>query len=222
MVCKKSEHIHVVKDVRPPTQGNKWPKISPSLRQDTIDEGREPYEEFKMIADTGQMSDGRIVVHPKSINNADYQQIVASLIDMRIDLKLEIQKLVNKVNRIDDHLNNLNKKCSFLTPTVSDQSLSVSQQSVNLRSNYNSEEKRDETQAQGNTEQLGKKSLDKVMGKDSSLNQKILEQSTLSKSCFSTSSEQQVKAKDEVLRIMENEIAEQDVTDEDLDLTSKL
>lgn len=27
LVCKKSEHIHVVKDIRPPIQGNKWPKV---------------------------------------------------------------------------------------------------------------------------------------------------------------------------------------------------
>jgi hypothetical protein len=30
LVCKKSEHIHVVKDIRPPIQGNKWPKVIPT------------------------------------------------------------------------------------------------------------------------------------------------------------------------------------------------
>lgn len=45
-----------------------------------------------------------VIIHPKSINNIDYQQIVASLIDMRVDLKLEIQKLSNRVNKIDEHI----------------------------------------------------------------------------------------------------------------------
>lgn len=45
-----------------------------------------------------------VAFNPKSINNVDYQQIVASLIDMRVDLKLEIQKLSNRVNKIDEHI----------------------------------------------------------------------------------------------------------------------
>lgn len=145
LVCKKSEHIHVVKDIRPPTQGNKWPRIPTSSgRPETIEEGREPEttgpltgttmaatgtggglgllaaavaasksgigahdtlsEGGKGVGSGGGGGDTKIVLHPKSINNVDYQQIVASLIDMRVDLKLEIQKLSSRVNKIDDHL----------------------------------------------------------------------------------------------------------------------
>lgn len=45
LVCKKSEHIHVVKDIRPPTQGNKWPRISTTGRPETIEEIREPLDQ---------------------------------------------------------------------------------------------------------------------------------------------------------------------------------
>ncbi|XP_023234113.1 potassium voltage-gated channel protein eag-like isoform X1 [Centruroides sculpturatus] len=40
-------------------------------------------------------------------NSSDYQQIVANLMDLRIDLKLEIQRLNNKITRIDDHIGEL-------------------------------------------------------------------------------------------------------------------
>uniref|UniRef100_T1JZC8 Cyclic nucleotide-binding domain-containing protein n=2 Tax=Tetranychus urticae TaxID=32264 RepID=T1JZC8_TETUR len=132
LVCKKSEHIHVVKDIRPPTQGNKWPRIPTSSgRPETIEEAKEPIEitgtttsstttsmgtTGKMTGDsTGEKGDTKIVLHPKSINNVDYQQIVASLIDMRVDLKLEIQKLSSRVNKIDDHLAELSEKVSSLS-----------------------------------------------------------------------------------------------------------
>lgn len=45
LVCKKSEHIHVVKDIRPPTQGNNWPRISSTGRPETIEEAREPTDQ---------------------------------------------------------------------------------------------------------------------------------------------------------------------------------
>lgn len=54
----------------------------------------------------------KVVIQPKSINSSDYQQIIASLIDMRIDLKLEIQKLSNKVSKIDEHISDIVKKLS--------------------------------------------------------------------------------------------------------------
>lgn len=133
LVCRKSEHIQVVKDIRPPTQGNKWPKVSPSARPETIDETSEPTadgqskqsgEKPKHVVGTAiatstavttmppiaASSTSTAVVQPQSINNADYQQIIASLIDMRVDLKLEIQKLSNKVVKIDQHIEDVTKK----------------------------------------------------------------------------------------------------------------
>ncbi len=122
LVCKKSEHIHVVKDIRPPTQGNKWPRVptSGSARPETIEESNEPQEgdskKMPQISTEGESSktsdSTKVVIQPKSINSADYQQIIASLIDMRIDLKLEIQKLSNKVTKIDEHISEIVKKLS--------------------------------------------------------------------------------------------------------------
>ncbi|KAI1287678.1 Potassium voltage-gated channel protein eag [Halotydeus destructor] len=113
LVCRKSEHIHVVKDIRPPTQGNKWPKVPTATRPDTIEESSEQAPDPKQPPDKGGASQGApsaVTVQPKSINNADYQQIIASLIDMRVDLKLEIQKLSNKVVKIDQHIEDVTKK----------------------------------------------------------------------------------------------------------------
>lgn len=44
--------------------------------------------------------------------NRDYQQLLANLMDMRVDLKMEIQRLHTKVSRIDDHLMELLKSVS--------------------------------------------------------------------------------------------------------------
>lgn len=210
----------MVKDIRPPTQGNKWPRIQSSLRQDTIEENRESFEEFKMVADTGHLSDERVVVHPKSINNTDYQQIVASLIDMRVDLKLEIQKLVKKVNRLDEQLNDWSKRCSPVTPVTGDRLSSNSQKRVNYINVCNNDDSNtsDEIQIQGNMEQIKKKISEKsITRKDLNVGQKLLDRSDLQSNLG-----QQIKSTDEVRAIMENEIAEQDATDEDKDLTSKL
>lgn len=136
LVCKKSEHIHVVKDVRPPTQGNKWPRVPTGAnRPETIEESAEPSDpsgkaeieqQTKSVASSGQPppsppvppTSGPIVVKPKSINNADYQQIIASLTDMRVDLKLEVQKLSNKIAKIDDHIDELTKQMAVLHVAV--------------------------------------------------------------------------------------------------------
>ncbi|CAG2111451.1 unnamed protein product, partial [Medioppia subpectinata] len=128
LVCKKSEHIHVVKDIRPPTQGNKWPRVATggSARPETIEESTEPQDsEGKRVSQLSQLAiegdptavktvseSTKVVIQPKSINSSDYQQIIASLIDMRVDLKLEIQKLSNKVSKIDDHISDIVKKLS--------------------------------------------------------------------------------------------------------------
>lgn len=134
LVCKKSEHIHVVKDIRPPTTGKTWPRVATggsSSRPETIEESNEPQDndggqggqprerrvpQIAVDGEGGRQSDSsKVVIQPKSINSADYQQIIASLIDMRIDLKLEIQKLSNKVSKIDDHIADIVRKLSAIT-----------------------------------------------------------------------------------------------------------
>lgn len=120
LVCKKSEHIQVVKDIRPPTQGNKWPRVATggSVRHETIEETAEDEQKNKTGTETADSN--KILVQPKSINSADYQQIVATLVDMRIDLKLEMQKLTNKIGKIDEHISNITKKLSTLNIDVDD------------------------------------------------------------------------------------------------------
>ncbi|XP_076366902.1 potassium voltage-gated channel protein eag-like [Tachypleus tridentatus] len=50
------------------------------------------------------------VFDPRSSSNTDYQQIIANLMDLRVDLKLEIQKLSNKMTRIDEQVTELVKQ----------------------------------------------------------------------------------------------------------------
>ncbi|XP_027198883.2 potassium voltage-gated channel protein eag-like isoform X1 [Dermatophagoides pteronyssinus] len=121
LVCKKSEHIQVVKDIRPPTQGNKWPRVATggSVRHETIEETAEDEQKTKTGGNETADSN-KILVQPKSINSVDYQQIVATLVDMRIDLKLEMQKLTNKIGKIDEHISNITKKLSTLNIDVDD------------------------------------------------------------------------------------------------------
>lgn len=49
----------------------------------------------------------------------DYQHLLANLMDMRVDLKMEIQRLHTKVSRIDDHLMELLKSVSSSPPSSS-------------------------------------------------------------------------------------------------------
>ncbi|KAI2805179.1 Potassium voltage-gated channel sub H member 5 [Blomia tropicalis] len=126
LVCKKSDHIHVVKDIRPPTQGNKWPRVatSGSVRHETIEESAE--DEHKKTGPRSDTADSnKVVIQPKSINSVDYQQIVATLVDMRIDLKLEIQKLTTKMVKIDDHITGITKRLSALNMPIDDESVLV-------------------------------------------------------------------------------------------------
>ncbi len=140
LVCKKSEHIHVVKDIRPPTQANKWPRVptSGSARPETIEESNESQESDKKMTQTSNEGESsktsdstKVVIQPKSINSTDYQQIIASLIDMRIDLKLEIQKLSNKVTKIDEHISEIVKKLSaFNLQTEDNNNLTITTSST--------------------------------------------------------------------------------------------
>ncbi|KAH6927012.1 hypothetical protein HPB50_025286 [Hyalomma asiaticum] len=49
------------------------------------------------------------LLSPRAGGGRDYQQLLANLMDMRVDLKMEIQRLHTKVSRIDEHLMELLK-----------------------------------------------------------------------------------------------------------------
>lgn len=115
LVCRKSEHIHVVKDIRPPTQGNKWPKVPSSSRPETIEESTEPATAETAVAPVDSAcsrprASVTSLVQSKGITSSDYQQLIATLIDLRVDLKLEMQKLTSRVNKIDQHVEELGRR----------------------------------------------------------------------------------------------------------------
>lgn len=111
LVCRKSEHIHVVKDVRPPAQGNKWPKVS-APRPDTIEETGE--------GDGGNgLSEGAArprasvtsLLPPKaSLSSTDLQHLVSTLLDIKVDIKSEIQKVNNRINHIDQQVEDVSSR----------------------------------------------------------------------------------------------------------------
>ena len=59
---------------------------------------------------TDTVTEGTLQLLTSGVTGGEYQQIVSSLMDMRVDLKLEIQRLNLKVSRIDEHLVELVKK----------------------------------------------------------------------------------------------------------------
>ncbi|GFT32210.1 potassium voltage-gated channel protein eag [Nephila pilipes] len=61
--------------------------------------------------------EGTVQILTSGVVGNEYQQIVSSLMDMRVDLKLEIQRLNLKVSRIDEHLVELVKKMPRLPST---------------------------------------------------------------------------------------------------------
>ncbi len=262
LVCKKSEHIHVVKDIRPPTQGNKWPRVptSGSARPETIEESNEPQEsdskKMPQISTEGESSktsdSTKVVIQPKSINSTDYQQIIASLIDMRIDLKLEIQKLSNKVTKIDEHISEIVKKLSAfnlqtednnnitittatkLTKPVSVISANniIDENEDNIEDSNSTKIKTDLSKKDVKEVKEVSKSADKSGNRSASRTTPIVPLRTINTSSSrrpDTKSQKQVSdnsnnESEEMRAMLENEIAEQDVemTDDDQDLTSKL
>ncbi|KFM67337.1 hypothetical protein X975_11724, partial [Stegodyphus mimosarum] len=68
---------------------------------------------------TAESTEGELQLLTSGVTGGEYQQIVSSLMDMRVDLKLEIQRLNLKVSRIDEHLVELVKKMPRL-PTKAD------------------------------------------------------------------------------------------------------
>lgn len=135
LVCRKSEHIQVVKDIRPAAQGNKWPKVASTgtLRPDTIDESGEVSggSEAGGLAGglagiltvgpgtgtgtgtgggAGRASVTSLVGKAQSISTADFQQLVSTLLEIKVDIKSEIQKINTKINKIDQHVEEVTKK----------------------------------------------------------------------------------------------------------------
>lgn len=265
LVCKKSEHIHVVKDIRPPTQGNKWPRVatSGSIRHDTIEESAEDEPRHATTttatatptttkATAQETADSnKVLIQPKSINSVDYQQIVATLVDMRIDLKLEIQKLTNKIGKIDEHVSNITKKLTSMDISIDEpapaSSAASSQPSAfgtflkskPLLSQTATIEEVDEEACVTPTSKVPPVRLDSATKVKSPTEQKpptatshrssrssgktaTLGRRSKPKTSTVTPVESKPEATDEMRAILENEIAEQQDTDDDQDLTSKL
>lgn len=110
LVCRKSEHIHVVKDVRPPTQGNKWPKVS-APRPDTIDETAEGEGTATTEATSRPRASVTSLLPVKTgLSSSDLQQLVSTLLEIKVDIKSEIQKVNNRINRIDQQVEEVSSR----------------------------------------------------------------------------------------------------------------
>lgn len=194
LVCRKSEHIHVVKDIRPPTQGNKWPKVPSSSRPETIEESTEPATAETAVAPVDSASSRprasiTSIIQTKGITSTDYQQLIATLIDLRVDLKLEMQKLTSRVNKIDQHVEELSRKL-------------------------------DPSPYLGSSEETKVK---KVHPTKASTSKKSPVAPSPSSSSFSrTHTIPKTVTSDEVRAMLETEIVEQEGSEDDQDLTSKL
>lgn len=120
LVCRKSEHIQVVKDIRPPTQGNKWPKLPVTARPETIDEGdTEGGGGAQLIAGTGSGGQGASgqarssvtsLIGKGQVSAQDFQQLLSTLLEIKVDLKSEIHKLNQRINKIDVHVDCISQK----------------------------------------------------------------------------------------------------------------
>ena len=195
LVCRKSEHIHVVKDIRPPTQGNKWPKVPSSSRPETIEESTEPAMAETVIApvDTASSRPRASVtslVQTKGITSSDYQQLITTLIDLRVDLKLEMQKLTSRVNKIDQHVEDLSRRL-------------------------------DPSPFQGMGEETKVRKITHPVKVSSKKSPIPPAPSTSSRSHTKSKSGQPVRS-EEVQAMLETEVAEQEGSEDDQDLTSKL
>lgn len=273
LVCRKSEHIHIVKDIRPPTQGNKWPKMPSSAtaqRPETIDETCEP-DAINLataaavaagakgtLVDKDKQSAAKVtgaapvtasaatIVMPRSINNSDYQQIIASLIDMRVDLKLEIQKLSNKVGKMDAHVEDVTKQmyaicASSSSPAIASHThltLAVPPPSAASSSSPVTEQTGDKSPVPVGKGSAG--AVGPVKKEATSLGSKVRTVRATPSTSSSARGHKSVavgsaapalesqstsrEGGDEMRAMLESEIAEQEVeaTDDDQDLTSKL
>lgn len=196
LVCRKSEHIHVVKDVRPPAQGNKWPKVS-APRPDTIDESAEADGTADApAAGRSRASVTSLVPVKAALSSADLQHLVSTLLEIKVDIKSEIQKVNTRISRIDQQVEQ-----------VSNRLLAAHQQ-------MQEKQRKQETEAEQEAEVKIKKRESRSPRSRTTSSTK-----TRTSSRHSRESGESVRAK------LEKEIAEQ-VTgtddDPDQDLTSKL
>ncbi|CAM1330074.1 KCNH5 (predicted) [Pycnogonum litorale] len=137
LVTVKSESLHVVRMTPdPPDQlplvpyNNRWRR---SGHQETIEEVNESDFSPKPAKNKNQSisqavkirthksaeeSEGNPATLPHAISSHSFsspqvseesQQVVANLMDFKVDMKLEIQKLNNKINKIEDHLTEILK-----------------------------------------------------------------------------------------------------------------
>lgn len=111
LVCRKSEHIHVVKDVRPPAQGNKWPKVS-IPRPDTIDENGEITGDGTIDAGSRPRASvtSLVPISKAGISPADLQNLVSTLLEIKVDIKSEIQKVNSRISRIDQQVEDVSNR----------------------------------------------------------------------------------------------------------------
>jgi potassium voltage-gated channel Eag-related subfamily H protein len=196
LVCRKSEHIHVVKDVRPPAQGNKWPKVS-APRPDTIDETGEGEASADAPA-AGSRSRASVTslvpVKAGSLSSADLQHLVSTLLEIKVDIKSEIQKVNSRINRIDQQVEQ-----------VSTRLMAAHQQML------------DKQKKQEEAEQAEAEAKVRAKRESRSPRSRTSSSKTRTSSRHGRDSGESVRAK------LEKEIAEQGMgTDEDTDLTSKL
>lgn len=125
---KADESVDSKAEVQP--RGGKSSEVSLATRDKTTESSTEV--SLKTVRDKTETTEvtvtardrkedggGTVQILTSGVTGSEYQQIVSSLMDMRVDLKLEIQRLNLKVSRIDEHLVELVKKMPRL-PSVED------------------------------------------------------------------------------------------------------
>lgn len=223
LVCRKSDHIHVVKDIRPPTQGNQWPKVIQPVRPDTIDESGE-----------GDASTGGLVVGDsagglatrqrtsslaatKGVTAVELQQLFSTLLEIKVDIKTEIANINTRINQIDQHVEDVTKKMiaaqeEFYSELKNREALSVEEAvSKQKKREGRSLEKSPRSKATSYKTKLARTSLP--------ASRSVPTATTTTESSESKPDQQQPKQQQE-----EDSVAggAGTLTDEDQDLTSKL
>lgn len=118
-IVKADESVDSKAEVQP--RGGKSSEVSLAIRDKTentttevslmtIRDKTETTEVTVVARDRDKKEEGTVQILTSGVTGSEYQQIVSSLMDMRVDLKLEIQRLNLKVSRIDEHLVELVKK----------------------------------------------------------------------------------------------------------------
>ncbi|XP_077537014.1 potassium voltage-gated channel protein ether a go-go isoform X2 [Haemaphysalis longicornis] len=141
------------------------------------------------------------LVSPRA-GGRDYQQLLANLMDMRVDLKMEIQKLHAKVSRIDEHLVELLKSATS----------GGSGPSSPPRLGADAQEAADGTEASSSRRPAGKSSRDSAADGKSRSHSLKRKSSHKSKASTEAPKDKAAPAVDSaaVRAMLESEIAEQD------------